>query len=258
MKLRYTSLQVDTGAAEEAHPDTPADLGGLPVVAISVHSQLPAVAATFARRAPGARLVYVMTDAGALPLALSDLVAALVDEGLLAATVTCGQAFGGDLEAVDVHSALTLARHVLGADAVVVGTGPGVTGTGTALGTTALDVVPNLAAAGVLGGRPILCVRASDADGRARHRHMSHHTVTALSLLRTAVTVPLHRTSGLDVVNTMHDVVVVDVPDMTALFDELGVTVTTMGRTPAEDPLFFACAGAAGVVAADSIPAATQ
>ena len=28
MKLRYTSLQVDAGAAEEDHPDLPTDLGG--------------------------------------------------------------------------------------------------------------------------------------------------------------------------------------------------------------------------------------
>src|ERR1051325_1317797 len=32
MKLRYTSLQADTGAAEEHHPDVPSDLGGMPVV----------------------------------------------------------------------------------------------------------------------------------------------------------------------------------------------------------------------------------
>ena len=59
------------------------------------------------------------TDGAGLPLALSDLVAALTDRGLIDATVTCGQAFGGDYEAVSVHSALAIARHVAGADAVV-------------------------------------------------------------------------------------------------------------------------------------------
>ena len=39
MKLRYTSLQADTGGAEEAG-EVPADLGGAPVVACGVHSQL--------------------------------------------------------------------------------------------------------------------------------------------------------------------------------------------------------------------------
>src|SRR5947199_10315004 len=47
MKLRYTSLQADTGVAEEGHPAVPRDLGGMPVVAIGVHSQLAAVAAAF-------------------------------------------------------------------------------------------------------------------------------------------------------------------------------------------------------------------
>ena len=40
MKLRYTSLQVDTGAAEEDHADVPGDLDGMPVVACALHSQV--------------------------------------------------------------------------------------------------------------------------------------------------------------------------------------------------------------------------
>src|SRR5438874_5866686 len=44
MKLRYTSLQSDTGAAEE-HGAVPADLAGMPVVACSLHSQIGPVAA---------------------------------------------------------------------------------------------------------------------------------------------------------------------------------------------------------------------
>jgi len=54
MKLRYTSLQADSGAAEERHPDLPDSLPGTPVVAIAVHSQLAAVAAAFAQRRPRA------------------------------------------------------------------------------------------------------------------------------------------------------------------------------------------------------------
>ena len=234
MKLRYTSLQADTGAAEEAHGDLPRELDGMPVIAIGVHSQLAAVAAAFHDKAPGRRLVYVMTDAGALPLALSDLVAALTEKGLLAATVTTGHAFGGSLEAVSVPSALTLARHVLRADAVVAGTGPGVVGTGTALGTSALEVAPILDAAATLGGHPILCVRASDGDGRDRHRGLSHHTATALDLTRAPVIVPVP-------------------PDVAALLDGAGISVTTMGRTPAEDPTFFRTAAAAGAAAAGMI-----
>ena len=48
-----------------------------------------------------------------------------------------------------------------------------------------------------------------------------------------------------------HELVEVEVPDVGALFEKAGLDVRTMGRTPAEDPGFFAYAGAAGVVAAE-------
>ena len=179
MKLRYTSLQADAGTDELTHPEVDDPLGGVPVVACSVHSQVALVALAFADAAPGRRLVYVMTDGAALPIALSDLVTELRSRDLLSGTVTAGHAFGGDLEAVTVPSALGLAVHVLRADAVVVGMGPGVVGTGTALGTTAIEVAPVLDAVAHLGGEPVLCVRASDGDARPRHRGISHHTATA-------------------------------------------------------------------------------
>ncbi|HXY91661.1 MAG TPA: DUF3866 family protein, partial [Acidimicrobiia bacterium] len=133
IKGRYTSIQSDVGSAEE-HLESLAEvesLGGMPVVAAALHSQVPAVAAAFKALAPGRRLAYVMTDGAGLPLAMSDLVAALSARQLLDATVTCGHAFGGDYEAVSVYSALAVARHVAGADAAVVGMGPGIVGTNT-------------------------------------------------------------------------------------------------------------------------------
>ena len=41
MKLRYTSLQVDAGSAEEHHPGLPSRLDGMPVVVGGLHSQIP-------------------------------------------------------------------------------------------------------------------------------------------------------------------------------------------------------------------------
>src|ERR1700704_404470 len=160
LKARHPRLQADVGSTEE-HEAILAEcdsVGGMPVVAAGLHSQLPAVAVAFKDAAPGARLVYVMTDGARLPLALSDLVAALTGRGLLDATVTCGQAFGGDFEAVSVFSALAVARHVAGADAAVVAMGPGVAGTGTRLGFSAIEVGPVLDAAVAVGGRPVACL----------------------------------------------------------------------------------------------------
>jgi hypothetical protein len=226
LKLRYTSLQVDTGVAEEAATD----LAGKPVVACDVHSQLAPVAMAFAEAAPGRRLSYVMTDSAALPLALSDLVADLVDRRLLAETITCGQAFGGRLEAVNLHSALVLADG----DAVVVAPGPGVVGTGSRLGFGGLEVATVIDAATVLGGRPIVAVRYSGADARTRHRGRSHHTATALEL-------------------ASHPALAPEPPDGWAGPD-VG-SVTSMGRTQAEDPDFFRYAAAAGLAAAQLLNA---
>src|SRR5438874_3515761 len=96
IKGRYTSIQSDVGSSEE-HLESLAEvesISGMPVVAASLHSQVPAVAAAFKDRAPRARLAYVMTDGAGLPLAMSDLVAALRGRDLLDATITCGHAFG--------------------------------------------------------------------------------------------------------------------------------------------------------------------
>ena len=57
-----------------------------------------------------------MTDAAALPLAFSRLVRELTAAELLDATITAGQAFGGDYECVTVASVLLAARWIAGAD----------------------------------------------------------------------------------------------------------------------------------------------
>ncbi|MEW6473666.1 MAG: DUF3866 family protein [Actinomycetota bacterium] len=265
LKVRYTSLQADVGSTEE-HETVLVDadgIGGMPVVAAGLHSQVPAVAAAFKDALPDARLVYVMTDGAGLPLALSDLVAALTERGLLDATVTCGQAFGGDYEAVSVHSALAIARHVAGADAVIAAMGPGVAGTGTRLGFSAIEVAPILDAAAALGGRPIACLRVSTADPRPRHQGLSHHTATALGLAcRSRVAIPFPLVGGPEEdrlrseiaaagLDARHEMVTVTPPDILGLFEKHGLTVTSMGRPATDDPVFFAAAAAAGVVASE-------
>jgi Protein of unknown function (DUF3866) len=249
VKLRYTSLQHDTGAAEEDHPDLPATLGGVPVVVCSLHSQVAVVAAVARHRVPGCRIAYVMTDGAALPLALSDLVHALVDRGILDVTVTAGHAFGGDLEAVAVPSALALARHVAGADLVVVGMGPGVVGTASALGTTAVEVAGIVDAAAAMGARVALCCRASSADPRERHQGVSHHVRTILGLAATRPALPLPAALAAE----LEGATVLDGPDAAAVLAAFDLVVTTMSRGPGDDPAFFAAAAAAGEWAAAAV-----
>ncbi|MDQ1437973.1 MAG: hypothetical protein QOK43_1602 [Acidimicrobiaceae bacterium] len=255
LKLRYTSLQADTGVAEEVEGfEAPESLNGMPVVACALHSQVACVAAVFKHLAPDRRLVYVMTDGGALPLALSDLVADLCDAGLLDGTVTAGQAFGGQFEAVNVPSALDVAAAAAAADAVVVGTGPGVVGTATAHGFSGLEVAAIIDAAGAAGGRPVVALRFSDADPRARHQGVSHHSVTALGQANRSAIVALPADEPDLDVGPLHTVERVETPDVPALLHGAGLRVTTMGRGPDDDPRFYAYAGAAGAVASRLVP----
>jgi Protein of unknown function (DUF3866) len=268
MKARYTSLQTDTGSAEE-HWAEMADItsvDGMPVVAAALHSQVPAIAAAFKARRPEGRLAYVMTDGAALPLALSDLVAALRDRCLLDATITCGHAFGGDHEAVSVFSALAVARHIVGADAAIVAMGPGIVGTASRLGFSGIEVGPALDAATGLGGVPIACLRVSFADPRARHRGLSHHTATALTIAtRSRVVIPVPCVGGdeervlreeLDSsgLSARHELVDVAPVGILALLSRHDLEVVSMGRAAADDPVLFEAAGVAGAVAAARIP----
>ena len=253
MKLRYTSLQVDTGAAEEDHPDLPSRVEGLPVVACSLHSQVAVVAAVARHLRPDARIVYVMTDGAALPLALSDLAHDLRSRCVVDAVVTAGHAFGGDLEAVAVPSALALARHVAGADLAIVGMGPGVVGTASPLGTTAVEVAGIVDAAARMGARVALCCRASGADPRARHLGVSHHVATILGLAASDPEVPLPADLSAGLPPDVPGAVVVEGPDVAPVLAALGIRVTTMGRGPADDVPFFAAAAAAGRWAADAV-----
>lgn len=250
MKLRYTSLQIDTGAAEEADPDIASDLAGAPVVVAGLHSQLPVLAASIGAARPGTRIGYVMTDGGALPLALSDTVADLVDKGLISGTVTAGHAFGGDQECLNVPSALAAAVNVLGVDVVIVAMGPGVAGTASRLGFSGLEVAPALDAAAWLGGTPVACVRASSGDARPRHQGISHHTATALDATRSSVDVPLP--PGLDPLPGLdrHRWPVVEPGDVEADLADRELAVRTMGRGPSEDRLFFDATASAGRFAA--------
>ena len=239
MKLRYTSLQVDTGASQTVSPPR----AGTPVVACFLHSQIGAVASAFAQAAPGRTLAYVMTEGGALPLALSDLIADLRDEGLLAVTVTAGQAFGGEREAVNLLHALELCGDC---DALVVAMGPGSLGTGSPLGFSGIEVANVIDAADTLACAPIVALRYSDADPRSRHQGVSHHALTALALAHESAIVPIPRREPVPEVD-LHRVEEVDVPDVSAW------PYTSMGRTVAEDRKFFEYAAAAGVYAAQTV-----
>ena len=93
--------------------------------------------------------------------------------------------------------------------------GPGVVGTSSPLGTTALEVAGILDAAAALGGDPIAVLRMSDGDPRPRHQGVSHHSRTALDLTRSSVLVAAPDAGAFE--HDRHDVRVVEGPDVPAL-----------------------------------------
>ena len=277
VKARYMPDQVMvTGVDEQgtdhhgllSQPIGSLDLGGMPVVVADLHSSLPAVLAGL--RSPDGqeqpRIVYIMTDGGALPLAYSRVVAALREAGWLAGTVTAGQAWGGDIEAVSIHNALLAARHVLHADAAIVIQGPGNLGTETPWGFSGVACGDAVNAIAALGGRPVACLRVSQADARPRHRGVSHHSMTAygrVALAGADVVVPdLEGPLGAQVRQEaealcghrpgagQHRLVKVAVDGLLELLRvaeaETGVRLSTMRRGLDEDAAAFIAAAAAG------------
>ena len=267
MKLRYTPMQCRVlSAEEEGSPHRAAiesfiDLGGAPVIVCGLHSMVAPVCASLKILRPAARVVYIMTDGASLPAAFSRTVRELKNGGFITGTVTCGNAFGGDLEAVTKYSALAAARAALAADVVVVGMGVGISGTGTRLGHTGLEVGEWVNAVAALKGEPLVVPRLSFADPRKRHVGVSHHTITALSVIalaRATIALPIMPPDQKEIVMRQFDAaeitgshVITEADGSIALeaMKALGFRVTTMGRGPEEDPVFFlACGAAARVV----------
>jgi hypothetical protein len=273
VKARYTPLQATVaGADEQGSPYYEVlrdadDIGGMPVVVADLHSALPAVLAGVfdeAERTKDAgdersrrpRVVYVMQDGGALPSWFSRTCAALAEAGWLAATVTTGQAFGGDLETVTVHTGLLAARHVLAADIAVVAQGPGNLGTGTRWGFSGVGAGEAVNAVGALGGRAVACLRVSEADPRERHRGVSHHSLTAygrVALARADVVIPgLPGPFGARVaaeaaaLGTRHALVTVPVDGLEAALRRSPARLSTMGRGLESELAYFLAAAAAG------------
>ncbi len=265
MKLRYTPLQCKVLSVEEE--DSPfhevmlqADsLEGIPVLVATLHSMLAPMCILLA--AQGLKVVYVMTDGAALPIAFSQTVDWLKKQGFLSGSITVGHAFGGDLEAVNVYSGLLAARHVMGADVIIVSMGPGIVGTGTKWGFTGTEQGEILNAVDTLQGTPLAVPRISFADARPRHQGISHHTITVLSrICKVPVTVPLPlleegqneyileqlRTEGLF---SSHHFCMEEASACLAIMQNCGLKMTTMGRGIEAETEFYQALGAAALTA---------
>jgi hypothetical protein len=167
---------------------------------------------------------------------------------------------------MSVYGALAVARHEAGADAIIAAMGPGSAGTGSRLGFSGIEVGAVLDAATGLQGKPIAALRASFADPRPRHRGVSHHSVTVLSIAtRSRVRVALPCVGGVDEerlrrdhvdaqIDTRHEIVDVEPVDAVRLLVEADLQVESMGRPAGDDPVLHEAGAAAGVLAARVVP----
>ncbi|GAA4949869.1 hypothetical protein HD597_002459 [Nonomuraea thailandensis] len=266
VKARYTPLQATVQGADEQ--DSPhhgklqeADsLDGMPVIVADLHSALAPILCGLYAAGQGVRVAYVMQDGGALPVWFSMAAARLREVGWLAGVVTVGQSFGGDLEAVTVHTGLLAARHVLEAEVAIVTQGPGNLGTGTRWGFSGVAAGEAVNAAGVLRGVPVAALRVSEGDRRERHYGVSHHSLTAygrVALSPAQVPVPdlpgefgVRVRDQAELLAVRHRLVSVPVDGLRQALETSPVRLSTMGRGLEEDLAYFLASAAAGRLAA--------
>ena len=242
MRLPYTPLQAATRHLEE-DGELPNTLNGMPVVCCSLHSQVAPVCAG-TRRRHKLRVAYVQVEGGALPVSLSDAVRMLKRSGYLEVTVAVAPCLDGDRQAVTLAAALAWcagqAFHI-----VVCSIGPGIVGTGSALGHGGLVAADAANTTAAMSGSPILTARYSEADPRDRHRGVSHHTRAILAL--TASKAPVAWPQGLEAPDWLSPREEIDVEGW---HEECGrLPLSHMGRGLEDDPYFFMSAFAAGEVA---------
>lgn len=189
MKLRYTPMQINCLAAEAQESphhevfNSFESLDGMPIIVGTLHSMLAPAAYALKNLEPKLRIVYIMTDGGALPIWLSDTARYLSGKGIICGTVTCGNAFGGDIECINIYTALIAAKEILKADTAIVCMGPGIAGTDTRYGFSGIEQSYIIDAVNNLGGKAIAIPRISFSDSRSRHYGISHHTRMTLGKL---------------------------------------------------------------------------
>lgn len=276
MKPSYRSSWQTARPADAERLELPL---GRPVAVLTLHAQLAPVAWAFAQAAPDARVGFVQTGGGAPSDGLSRTVLALLERRLLAGRLTAGPSLGDDDEAITTAGALYRGVRALGWDAAICGPGSGIVESDAPLGHGAMAALDAAHAALALEAATLLVARISSGEERERHRGIAHHTLTVLDLLLEPVTVALpaglRSPVGADLRARLgeafggpggprpsltvdverparisrHDWrrAMVDLPAYAAS----GLPSETIGRTLAQDPLFFGAALAGGAVLAE-------
>ena len=270
MKLRYTPYQLKTcSVAEQESPyhEQLAELDSIaqtPVIVGTLHSMLAPIIAVIKSKRPQTKIAYVMTDGAALPLALSNLVYQLQKLNLIDLTITSGHAFGGQLEAVNIYSAL-LGAYLKESDVIVVTMGPGIVGTGTKYGFSGTEQADILNAVFNLEGLPIAVPRINFIDKRKRHYGLSHHSRTNLGelvLVESLVGIPKFSGSQKELIeqqlkdagiSSKHKLIYKAKKEVISVLQDFNIKLTTMGYSYSDVPEYFITAAIAGAIAVEKL-----
>lgn len=271
IKLRYTPFQFPVKCVEEEESTYHkvlqkfVSLGGTPVVVGMLTSQVAIACCVLKSVLKEIKIAYIMTDTSSLSLQISEVISQLKAKNYLDWTITCGQAFGGDYEAVNIYSALAFAKEVLGAEIIVVSPGVGGVGTNTKYGFSSIAQGEMINAVNILQGVPFAILRISFADKRKRHYGLSHHSITVLSeiaITPAVLCVPYMRQEYIDLVikqisaagiDKKHIIKKVNADIVLSILSSSGIKIKTMGRDIEEDKEFFLSAGASALTALEEI-----
>ncbi|MFC0473379.1 DUF3866 family protein [Halalkalibacter kiskunsagensis] len=267
IKARYTPIQHSVMAVEaqespyHEHFTKSFSLLGKPVWLAELHSMVPLFYYVSQQLRAQSRCCVIFDDQASLPLKLSDQLRELEkEEGFY--SITVGQAFGGQFEAITVASALQFAENVLQADFILISVGPGVVGTGTCYGFSGMVLSNWSHTVSALGGTPVWIPRLSFAESRKRHLGISHHTLTPLSqftfrpamlpfpylndLQRQTVEEQLESSRPFQTDHRIHFAKDRVSNLIESALKRTAIPIQTMGRKYEADPLFF-CAVAEAV-----------
>ncbi|MEB1808762.1 MAG: DUF3866 family protein [Bacillaceae bacterium] len=259
MKARYMPNQHSVLSVEAQESEdhslfhTPFSLGGKRVLLAELHSMLPLVYSLIRCFSASMKITVIISDEAALPLKLSEHMRILSKQDQFH-SITVGQAFGGEFEAVNLITALQYADQKLKSDIILITLGPGVVGTGTFYGFSGMELANWANIVGSLEGQPVWVPRVSFADERERHYGISHHTLTPLQKFtwsKSVVPLPLlsisHQAKTLEEqaksIQQQHCIKWVEPKsfqeELAGALKWYPKEIKTMGRTFEDDPAFF-------------------
>lgn len=272
MKMRYTPFQVAIQSIEEQgspyHESIKnfKSLNNMPVIVGSLHSMLAPAIAFLKYCNPQLNITYIMSDGASLPISISKSVRELKQKKLIDNTITYGNSFGGDYEAVNIYTALIGAKEITKCDVAIVTMGPGIVGTGTEYGFTGVEQGTTIDAVNTLGGKSIAIPRISFADKRERHFGLSHHSITTFKkIIKTSTIISFPALNDEHKMNIlknqiqesnlldMHDIRYKNVKELEDILKYFGIKVSTMGRIYKKDPEFFLSAAAGSKIALENL-----